>query len=75
MIVKDILDGIKASENYVTNSLVIKGSDSYGCVYVYLVSNGNGTASRKEVFIATDANESEGEGRVVITSVEVIPAT
>jgi hypothetical protein len=73
MIVKDVLDGIRALPNYVTNSLVIKGSDSFGCTYKYLISDA-GLGKRKEVFIATDSEESEGEGRTVITSIEVVPA-
>jgi hypothetical protein len=73
MTVKDVLDEIRALPNYVTNSVVVKGSDDSGCTYVYLINDG-GVGKRKEIFIATDSSEAQGEGRVVITSIEVVPA-
>ena len=73
MTVKDVLDGIKVSEGYIANSLVIKSSNESGIVYKWLVVS-NDKAVRKEIFIASDSEEVLGEDRVVITNVEVIPA-
>jgi hypothetical protein len=76
MKVSEYLDIIKALENYVHNSLYLKSSDNYGCVYKYLVSLVDGSASRKEIFIELDEEESELTllNKTAISTIEIYPA-
>lgn len=75
MIISELLDQIKNNPDYVINSLYLKSSDNYGCTYKWL-TNGSNLATRKQIFIATDIEESELElvNKTVIKWVEVYPA-
>ena len=73
MTVQDVLNTVKAGNNYVTNSLVIKSSDAGGVVYKYLETNDMSIGIRREIFIATEVGEVLEE-RVVITNLEIVPA-
>jgi len=76
MIVSELLDTIKNNEKYVTNSLILKSSDDYGCVYKYIIISPGLFGVREEIFIALDPNESELAllNKTVITSIEIYPA-
>jgi hypothetical protein len=72
MIISELLDTIRASEGYIPNSLILKTADSLGGVYKWLNTN-NGTALRKEMFVAAEGTGGMEE-REVITNIEVMPA-
>lgn len=75
MKVSDKLNEIKQLSDYVYNSLYLKSSDNYGCVYKWLVK-GKDVATRKEIFIALDESEilKSLPEKTVIDSIEVYPA-
>jgi len=75
MKVSEYLTTIKNQENYVTNSLFLKSSDNYGCVYKFLEKNIIG-AMRREIFIELNSEESEVAllDKTVVSYVEVLPA-
>lgn len=75
MTVGTLLNNIKNSADYFINSLLLKSSDNYGCTYKWLVK-GKTLATRKEIFIALDPEESELEleQKTVIESTEVYPS-
>jgi hypothetical protein len=75
MKILDLLTQIKAKEEYVINSLHLKESDDYGCVYKYL-TNCNNLGIRREIFIATSIEEAELDlsEKTILTYIEVFPA-
>jgi hypothetical protein len=77
MLVSELLTAIKAREDYVTNSLLLKSNDTLGGTYKWLATSDKTemTAGRKEIFIAAEGTEGDDfTTRTVITSVEVISA-
>jgi hypothetical protein len=76
MKISEFLTEIKEKSNYVNNSLVLKSSDNYGCVYKYLVKLVDGSAIRKEIFIELNPEESELdlENKEIINNIEIFPA-
>jgi len=70
MTVAEFLTTIKQASDYYPNSLTLKSFDNYGCVYKYLV-NCKYYASRQEIFIELDSNESELDllNRTVVSTV------
>jgi len=76
MTVNDILGNIKSQEIYITNSLYLKSSDNYGCVYKYLKKSRNPLyAERVELFIELNQEESELDlkDKTAINCIEVYP--
>ena len=75
MLVSELLNNIKEIKDYVTNSLHLKSFDDYGCVYKWLVKH-DGYATRKEMFIALNSEESELDilDKTVVDNIEVYPA-
>jgi len=76
MIISEFLNQIKNLSEYVNNSLYLKSSDNYGCVYKYLIKISDTAAIRVEVFVELDPQESELnlEDKTLINNIEVNPA-
>jgi len=74
MKVSELLNEIKEQSDYFPNSLYLKSSDNYGCVYKWLI-NQKEFASRQELFIALNPDESELNilDKTVIDSIKVEP--
>jgi len=77
MTVIELLENIKNKEEYISNSLYLKSSDNFGCVYKYLKRQRNPIyAERVEIFI--ELNEEEGELQLldknVVSYIEIYPA-
>lgn len=75
MKVLELLNTIKQHEDYYPNSLLLKSSDEYGCIYKWLIKVYN-IAVRKEIFIELNLEESELNllDKTVISYIEVSPA-
>jgi len=76
MTISELLISIEESSNYVNHSLQLKSSDNYGCVYKYLIKLIDGSATRKEIFIELNTEESELDlaNKTVIDKIEIYPA-
>lgn len=76
MKVSDFINQIENLQEYISHSLILKSSDNYGCVYKYLIRQGNNSAIRIEVFIELDESENELDllNKTVISSTEINPA-
>ena len=78
MTVQEYITAVAATDNYVHNSIMLKSSDSNGCVYKWLETMAIGKeikSFRKEVFIELNPAET-GEllSKTVVNSIEVLPA-
>lgn len=75
MTVGTLINNIKNSADHFPNSMILKSSDNSGCVYKWLV-RGKELATRKEIFIALDPEESELDllEKTIIEYTEVYPA-
>ena len=75
MTINEFLNTIKSNPDYVENSIILKSSDNYGCVYKFLLK-ANNIGIRKEIFIELDPEESEVEllNKTYISSIEITPA-
>ena len=69
MIVSEILDTIKAGNDYVVNSLINKSFDDLGATYKWL-ERMREKAARREIFISTTGTGTL-EGRTVIEFLEL----
>jgi hypothetical protein len=75
MTVAEFIITIKQRSDYYPSSLILKSSDNNGCLYKFLVNCGS-YASRQEIFIQLDPEESELEliNKTVISNIDVYPA-
>ena len=75
MTVSELSNTIKQNEDYVSNSLILKSSDNFGCIYKYLLKSNN-IAVRKEIFIELSSAESALNllDKTIINYIEVSPA-
>lgn len=75
MTVLELVNTITQCSDYMPQSMLLKSSDDYACVYKYLLKSGS-IATRKEIFIALDESESALEllDKTVIEYIEVYPA-
>jgi hypothetical protein len=76
MKVSEYLAIIQENNTYMNNSLYLKSADNYGCVYKYLIKRIDNSASRKEIFIELNEEESELDllDKTVVNYIEVYPA-
>ena len=77
MTISEFLNTIQILPEYVNNSLFLKSSDNYGCIYKYLIKRmSNDTAMRIEIFIELDEaeHELELENKTVKRYIEIFPA-
>ena len=76
MIISNFLNQIKNLPEYINNSLYLKESDNYFCIYKYLIKRLENTAIRIEIFIELNPEESELEllNKTVINAIEIYPA-
>ena len=76
MTIADFKTQIHTIPEYVHNSLFLKSSNNYGCVYKYLSSISSTTSERVEIFIELDEaeHELELENKTVKRYIEIFPA-
>jgi hypothetical protein len=74
MLVSELLNTLKAESGYVTNSMILKSSDSVGATYVWLYKRNDIIGYRREIFVGTSGTDEVVENRTVVTSIEVVPA-